>query len=313
MMVDGISIIIPSLNEEANIRECLSSLVQLDYPLFEVIIVDGMSTDKTREIIKEEVLPEFPNFRLLDNPDKYTAQARNIGIKAAKYNFIYFTDADCQVEPNTISLLKSYLDTMGKYVAGVGGANFSKSNAPSFVRAISLAQQTFIGNLGSVQGKVFNEVKEVPSISTCNALYRKSALIDVGLFSNKDLGEDWLLNYKLRKKYKLFVVPKSFVWHNLRSSPGSYFSNTYRYGLARMTIMKKYPKTISLKYLLPLVFLFSMFLFPYLLIPYIAYLVWLSRRLDKKLYMDITISFLLLHFGFAVGELLGLFTDKVRL
>ena len=80
-----ISIIIPCRNEAAHIAACLDAVLGFDLPggAFEVLILDGISSDSTREIIKSYAL-KHPFIRLLDNPAKIVPTAMNIGIKARK-------------------------------------------------------------------------------------------------------------------------------------------------------------------------------------------------------------------------------------
>jgi len=79
-----VSIIIPCRNEERFIGKCIESLINQDYPKdkLEIIIVDGMSKDKTRKIV-QKYSKKYPFIKLMDNPRKKTVFALNIGIKTA--------------------------------------------------------------------------------------------------------------------------------------------------------------------------------------------------------------------------------------
>lgn len=314
LFMKGISVIIPAWNEENNIVRCLKSVTNLDYPLFEVILVDGGSEDRTVELARR-----FKSVKIINNPKRFTATARNLGIAEAKFDYIAFTDADCIVPEDWLKvMMKEMLEIkfFERRIGGIGGANFAPYDAPPIVMAISLAQQTFLGNFGSVQGKLFPESRPVESISTCNALYLKSALNSVGGFSDKqkDIGEDWELNYRLKQRgYKLYVVPNSFVWHNFRNTFRKFFSNMFRYGLGRAIIIRRYPKTFKLVYLLPLFFLFNMlFLLPF--IPYSLFVAAYSFTLNRRLWFSIFRVYILQHFGYALGLASGLvFGERIRL
>ena len=84
-----ISVICPIYNEEKYIGKCIDSILRQDYPKedMEVLLVDGMSTDKTREIVLS-YCADYPFIRLLDNPRKIVPYAMNIGIQAAKGDIV---------------------------------------------------------------------------------------------------------------------------------------------------------------------------------------------------------------------------------
>ena len=79
-----LSVIVPIYNEEKYISKCIDSILEQDYPKndLEVILVDGMSTDKTREIVAEYTA-KYPFIRLIDNPKKIVPYAMNSGIQAS--------------------------------------------------------------------------------------------------------------------------------------------------------------------------------------------------------------------------------------
>ena len=88
-----VSVIVPALNAEAYIKDCLISLLQMDYPpqWREILVVDNGSTDRTAEIIKS-----LPVSYLLET-QRGVSSVRNGGIKASRGDILAFTDADCVV------------------------------------------------------------------------------------------------------------------------------------------------------------------------------------------------------------------------
>ena len=91
-----ISVVIPARNAEDIIANCLKSLEELDYPKdrFEVLVVDGLSTDRTREIAKNH------GATVVENPGLRVVSARNTGFEAAQGELIAFSDADCVMDRN---------------------------------------------------------------------------------------------------------------------------------------------------------------------------------------------------------------------
>src|SRR3989344_5311201 len=86
-----LTIILPTYNNEKTLRECLSSIVNQDYPKkdYEVLLIDGGSTDSTLEIARS-----FKSLKILNNPLRVEEKARILGIKKAKGEIIAFIDAD---------------------------------------------------------------------------------------------------------------------------------------------------------------------------------------------------------------------------
>ena len=111
-----ISIVIPTYNEEKNIKRCLTALIAQTIPRekIEIIIVDGYSNDKTREIAAE-----FADVILIQSSDG-VGGARNDGFKLAKYNIVATTDADCEPHRNWVeSILKGFKKKNVVAVTGV--------------------------------------------------------------------------------------------------------------------------------------------------------------------------------------------------
>ena len=116
-----LSVICPIYNEEKYIAKCIESILSQDYPKddMEVIFVDGMSTDKTREIVAEYAMM-YPFIRLVDNPDRIVPPAMNIGIRMAEGDIIIRLDAHATFPENYFSeLTKNLIDLGAENVGGV--------------------------------------------------------------------------------------------------------------------------------------------------------------------------------------------------
>jgi glycosyltransferase involved in cell wall biosynthesis len=103
------SIVIPVRNEEENIRRCLDSVRRLKSApeLFEVIVVDNGSTDRTKEVAS--AFKEFLPLQVLDRPNGYIAAVRNAGAAIARGRYLAFLDADCEVRPDWLSVAAEVL------------------------------------------------------------------------------------------------------------------------------------------------------------------------------------------------------------
>ena len=115
-----VSVIIPCRNEEKFIGKCLDSLIEQDYPKedLEILVVDGKSEDKTKEIV-ESFAGRYPFIKLLDNPNKYTPFALNIGIKASVGEVIIRMDSHAGYQKDYISKCVKYSKELG--ADNVGG------------------------------------------------------------------------------------------------------------------------------------------------------------------------------------------------
>jgi len=105
-MLPTVTIICPVYNEEKYISVCMESMLAFNYPkeLLEIIFVDGMSNDKTRNII-HTYIQTYPFIRLLDNNDKYVSFAMNKGIEEAKGDYIIRMDAHAYYPSDYIRVL----------------------------------------------------------------------------------------------------------------------------------------------------------------------------------------------------------------
>ena len=111
-----LSVICPIYNEEKYISQFLDSLLQQDYPKndLEILLVDGMSKDKTRDIVAGYIA-KYPFIRLIDNPDKIVPYAMNRGIDAAKGDIIMRLDAHASYQPDYFSVLVNGLNIPDRY------------------------------------------------------------------------------------------------------------------------------------------------------------------------------------------------------
>jgi len=319
----NVSIIIVTYNEEQNIADCLQSLLNLDYPekQVEILVVDGCSTDRTQDVVRGFIKRD-KRIRLISNPERTIASNRNMGIRESRYNRIAFVDADCIVPENWLKVLT---EAFNRYVreepnlAAVGGSNVPpQEDRNRFRTALGIMLNSYLGSLGSVQGKVFHKSKTVKSLACLNVLFDRQKLVEVGMFDleMKNLGEDAELNYRLREKgYSLMYVPGSLVYHKLRVSPGKWTVNMFRYGQGRIVMARKHPALLGFHYTLPLIFLpvFSLsllsiragwfWLFPLLYFPVLfVYSLFVSIR-NKKWYLVLWVfyCYLITHWSYSAG------------
>ncbi len=244
-----VSVVVGIRNEERYIEECILSLLDLDYPkdCYEVIIVDGMSTDNTREIVDK-----FP-VRLIPNEKINVAAARNLGVKNARGDFVAFTDGDCKVDKIWLKTLVQEMQNAPEDVACVGGPNLVFDTDPVFARVVGYAQETLLGSGGSAQCHGYQQKQYVQSIPNCNAFYKKSVIEDVGYFDEYFvLGQDGDLNFRIGKAgYKFLFVPEAKVWHHRRGTIKTFSVRMFKYGAWMAELFKKHRETVRWYAFLP--------------------------------------------------------------
>ena len=206
-----ISVIIPARNEEENIARCLRSVLQQTYPqhLFEIIVVDDFSTDKTAEIVQSLA---GKNIRLLKLSDVITNQDINSykkktiesGIHIAHGSLIVTTDADCIVKPGWLEHIAAFYEkTNAVFIAApVSYLDYSKND--SWVKKFLNIFQSldFISLQGitgaSVQAQFHN------MCNGANLAYERKVFYAVNGFAGIDSiasGDDMLLMHKIAKKF----------------------------------------------------------------------------------------------------------------
>lgn len=219
-----ISVVIPVKNMGAKITQCLESVFNQTYPPFEVIVVDGHSTDYTVENAEKFEI------RILYEEYGTRAGANQVGIDNAKGDFIAFTDADCIPESNWLELL---IDEFRDGIVGVGGSVKNVGDS-LWQKSINLSQNTFLGSANSIQGRRFKHKKFVISISGCNSIYRKEDLIKISGFKTYlTTAEDTELNNRLLKHGKLLYVPEAVIVHNHGRGLADFSKRMKQYGFGR--------------------------------------------------------------------------------
>ncbi|MFX0135607.1 MAG: glycosyltransferase [Candidatus Hodarchaeota archaeon] len=244
-----VSIVIPVLNGEKYIGNCLDSLNKINYPKnrYEIIVIDGGSDDKTVEIIKK-----FDDVKLI-NSTRGTPHQRNVGIKEAKGELIAFTDADCIVDRDwLINGVKHFKDNQ---IALVGGPNCTPENSKFLEKSAGylLSSRLATGPMSTrYAGKGVKEAVETDLIA-CNNIMRKDIILEVDGF-NEDFfpAEENELYFRLKEKgYKLLFNSEMVVWHHRVPLYRPFAKQIYRYGQFRAKLLKTAPKIFRFLFLLP--------------------------------------------------------------
>jgi glycosyltransferase involved in cell wall biosynthesis len=240
-MYPFVSITIPTKNNEDVIGGCMESLINLEYPKesYEIIIVDGHSTDKTVEIATKYGVKVFYE------EGGSRASACNVGIMHVRGDYVAFTDADCIVDKRWLkNSLKYFSD---EKIAGVGGPNIVPEDVVPFGKAIDFVISHSIFSAGATYAKKLGTPSEVASIGGCNSIYRTKILKQVFPIDEITTAEDDLLNYRIRMMgFKLIDAPDVFVWHYRHwDNPKSFLKRIIAYSKGRVQAGRLYKEMVK--------------------------------------------------------------------
>lgn len=322
--MEKVSVIVPSLNEKKNIRNCIESLINNNYPreLLEILVIDGMSEDGTLEII-EELCKENSNVHLINNKDRITPVALNLGVLRAKGDFIMIAGAHTWFPPNYISKLMNYL--MNSDAAVVGGALETRVY---IINTKTTAIKTVLSNKFGVGNSFFRigvsnslRVDTVPF-----GLYKRSVFQEVGCYNEKLVRNHDIEFSKriLKKGLKIYLLPDAVCYYYARDNYKDLAKNNFQNGLWNVltVYITKSPRSLSMRHYVPLLFILSLLLpvliavivFPaFILLTlvvlslYILSLLFISLKLTRKpeLFFNVIWSFIVIHFSYGFGSLVG--------
>lgn len=321
--VETVSIVMPCRNEGKYIARCLNSVVNSDYPKeqLEVLVVDGRSTDKSREIISD-YMNKYSFVKLLDNPRKIQTFATNAGLKKATGNVIIRMDAHVQYPRNYISKSVYWLKKSG--VDCVGGICRTKPGDHSLMAqaiALSLSNPFGVGNsyfrIGSVEPKY---VDTVPF-----GCYKKEVFKRVGLFNpDLDRTDDVEFNLRLKRKGgKILLTPEIESDYYARSNLKDLFKQNYWNGFWIIYSLRFVDLPFSSRHLVPFIFVSSLlvsifmsaFFKPFIhlftligsvyLITNMLFSFNIVLKKGIKYFPFLIVSFLTLHFSYGLGSIWG--------
>lgn len=224
-----ISVVVASYNGGATLRECLHSLGKVNYPDFEVIVIDDGSTDNTPDILKD-----FPWVHIHTQENRGLSVARNMGIELAQGEIIAFTDSDCVADPDWLYFIA--LTMLSNDCAGVGGPNLTPWETRPMHRSVAYAPGHATHVL--LDG---HEAEHVPG---CNMAFWRSDLVAVGCFDPvyRKAGDDVDVIWRLQENGgRILFSPAAFVWHHRRSTVSAYLRQQMGYGEAEALLAFKHP------------------------------------------------------------------------
>jgi biofilm PGA synthesis N-glycosyltransferase PgaC len=191
------SVIIPAYNEGGIIELIVENLKDLNYPNYEVIVVNDGSTDNTKEIIDQLVVINQSWLKAVHlEQNRGKAIALNIGILLSKGHFLVTIDADCMLDKEAINWFAWHFMSYPRVGAVTGN--------PRVWNRTSLLGKIQAGEYSSIIGLIKRTQRIVGKILTVSgviAAYRKSALLNCGLFDSDTVTEDIDITWKLQEQF----------------------------------------------------------------------------------------------------------------
>jgi GT2 family glycosyltransferase len=225
----SISVVVCTYNGASTIRDTLDGLLTVDYPNFDVIVVNDGSTDTTAEIVSR-----YP-FRLISTKNEGLSNARNTGIYAATGEIVAFIDDDAYPDVHWLRYLAySYLTTDH---AGMGGPNLLPANDGPIA--------TCVANAPGGPVHVLNTDEIAEHIPGCNMSFRRDVLLEIGGLDPiyRSAGDDVDLCWRVQLTGRTIGFhPAATVWHHRRNSVRAYWKQQKGYGRAEALLEQKWPE-----------------------------------------------------------------------
>lgn len=228
-----ISVVVATYNSASTLNDCLSSLLDLRYPNYEVIVVNDGSTDETSTIMEK-----YP-FHNITTPNRGVSSARNEGMRAATGEIVAYIDSDARADCDWLGYLATtFLEETT--VAGVGGPNFLPKEDNWVANCVYRSPG------GPTQ--VMLDDQSAEHIPGCNMAFWKWALEEVGGFdpTYTKAGDDVDLCWRLLDRgHRIGFSPSAVVWHHRRPSARAYWRQQVGYGVSEALLEQKHPNKFN--------------------------------------------------------------------
>lgn len=246
-----VSILVPAHNEEATIVDSIASLLQINYPEFEIVVIDDGSTDGTLAAISEAfTLTPFPqayrarlttalveqvfraarqpNLRVIKKANGGKADALNVGINAARFPLVCSVDADSVLQRDSlINAVRPFLDDSRTVACGgtvriVNGCHVDEGFVVSvglprrllpLIQVMEYLRAFLIGRVG------WSHINALLIISGAFGIFHKETVIEVGGYKAVTVGEDMELILRMhrvlsakRREYRISFIPDPVCW-----------------------------------------------------------------------------------------------------
>ena len=242
------SFIIPVFNRPDEVDELLDSLTRQTVTDFEVVVVEDGSQVPCEDICRKYAARLDIHYYM--KPNSGPGQSRNYGVERAKGEYVIILDSDVVVPENYLRAIDEELRR--NPADAFGGPDRAADSFTPVQKAISYSMTSFF-TTGGIRGGKKKLDKFYPR--SFNMGVRRDVYQRLGGFSKMRFGEDIDFSIRIFKagcKCRLF--PEAWVWHKRRTDFRKFWRQVYNSGIARINLYKKYPESLKLVHLLPMVF-----------------------------------------------------------
>jgi GT2 family glycosyltransferase len=229
-----VSVVVCAYNAERTMEACLASLEHLNYPDYEVVVVNDGSKDRTLEIAER-----FGYCRIISQPNMGLSVARNVGAEAATGEIVAYTDSDCVADADWLTYLVARMED--SELVACGGPNFPPPEDSLVPAAVAVSPG------GPTHVLLSDDVAE--HIAGCNMAFRRDVLLRLGGFDPvyRAAGDDVDICWRLQDAgYTIGFSPAAVVWHFRRNTVQAYIGQQRGYGKAEALVYSKHPFRFNL-------------------------------------------------------------------
>ena len=227
------SVIICTYNGAHRMDTCLKAVCAMDYPDYEVIVVDDGSEDNLADVVAN-----FPEVKLIEMEHSGLSAARNKGASVARGEFLAYTDDDCQPDAAWLFWLADAFLKNGWDACG--GPNLAP--LPTDSRDVD---EAVVASAPGAPSHVLLTDLEAEHLPGCNLAVKKTVMTEIGGFGDvyRVAGDDVDFCWRLCSQgYQLGFCGAAFVWHRRRTSLWRYFKQQLGYGKAEALLMRDHPE-----------------------------------------------------------------------
>jgi succinoglycan biosynthesis protein ExoA len=241
----GASVVIPVLNEEHHLRDAVNRVLRQEYSGdLEVVLALGPSKDRT-DSIAAELAQADPRVVLVANPSGRTPAGLNAAIKVARFDLVVRIDGHALIPPNYLAVAEAELaatgaDNVGGIMSAEGVSDFQKAVARAMTTKLGVGAASF--HLGGSAG---------PTLTVYLGAFRAEALDRVGGYDETfQRAQDWEMNHRIRATGgEVWFTPDMRVTYRPRRTSKALAKQYFNYGRWRRVLARRYPETVSVRYL----------------------------------------------------------------
>lgn len=237
-----ISILVPCFNEEDTIEETIKYLSSILYPKKEIIAVNDGSSDKTPAILRE-LINQYPELKFIDcKENRGKANALHIACHASKAEFLICVDSDAVLDPYAAHYLVYHFLHKGERLGAVTGNPRIRNRDTLLSRLQIVEYASIIGAIKRTQ-RILGKIMTVSGVVVA---FRKSALVDVGLWDRDMITEDISVSWKLQKRFwDIRYEPRALCWMLVPETIKGIWNQRIRWAQGGQEVIIKYWSVLS--------------------------------------------------------------------